>query len=84
MPVCLQLYRSTCLIPFTSLSPALLPIHSYMYLAVTLSRLDDFENACAAYDKAITMAGSPGEPVFHLNYGELRSRSALTRMLPLP
>lgn len=43
--------------------------HSYMYLAVTLGRLDDFENACAAHEKAIQMAGAPGEPVFHLNYG---------------
>uniref|UniRef100_A0A7S2QUY1 Uncharacterized protein n=1 Tax=Chlamydomonas chlamydogama TaxID=225041 RepID=A0A7S2QUY1_9CHLO len=42
--------------------------HSYMYLAVTLNRLDDFENACAAYEKAIQMAGHPGETVFHLNY----------------
>jgi len=24
---------------------------SYMYLAITLSRLDDFENACSAYEK---------------------------------
>ncbi|GLI61293.1 hypothetical protein VaNZ11_003647 [Volvox africanus] len=45
--------------------------HSYMYLAVTLARLDDFENACAAYEKAIQMAGPPGEPVFHLNYAIL-------------
>ncbi|MEW5315332.1 MAG: hypothetical protein WDW38_006772 [Sanguina aurantia] len=42
--------------------------HSYMYLAVTLSRLDDIDNACSAYDKAIQMAGEPGEAVFHLNY----------------
>lgn len=28
---------------------------SYMYLAITLSRLDDFENACSAYEKAIEM-----------------------------
>ncbi|GLC34848.1 Bardet-Biedl syndrome 4 protein [Pleodorina starrii] len=45
--------------------------HSYMYLAVTLARLDDVENACAAYEKAIQMAGLPGEPVFHLNYAIL-------------
>lgn len=24
---------------------------SYMYLAITLARLDDFDNACSAYDK---------------------------------
>lgn len=32
-------------------------------------RLDDFENACAAYDKAVQLAGEPGEAIFHLNYG---------------
>merc|ERR1719263_1327781 len=38
---------------------------SYMYLAITLSRLDDFANACSAYEKAIDM-----EPdhMFHLNF----------------
>lgn len=50
---------------------AMLACCSYMYLAVTLNRLDDFDNACAAYEKAIQMAGTPGEPVFHLNYGRL-------------
>lgn len=45
--------------------------HSYMYLAITLSRLDDYDNACAAHEKAIQMAGAPGEPVFHLNYAVL-------------
>ncbi|KAG2433899.1 hypothetical protein HXX76_008252 [Chlamydomonas incerta] len=49
--------------------------HSYMYLAVTLARLDDYDNACAAYDKAIQMAGVPGEPVFHLNYAILQYQS---------
>ncbi|KAJ9508090.1 hypothetical protein QJQ45_021437 [Haematococcus lacustris] len=44
--------------------------HSYMYLAVALSKLEDIDNACAAYEKAIQMCGVPGEPVFHLNYGE--------------
>ena len=28
---------------------------SYMYLGITLARLEDFENACAAYEKAIRM-----------------------------
>ncbi len=31
---------------------------SYMYLGITLSRLDDFENACSAYEKAIRMERS--------------------------
>jgi Bardet-Biedl syndrome 4 protein len=26
-----------------------------MYLAITLNRLDDFENACSAYEKAIEL-----------------------------
>ncbi|KAL1512318.1 hypothetical protein AB1Y20_005580 [Prymnesium parvum] len=38
---------------------------SYMYLAITLSRLDDFENACSAYDKAIEM---DEDHLFELNY----------------
>ena len=38
---------------------------SYMYLAITLSRLDDFENACSAYEKAIEMES---DHLFHLNY----------------
>eukprot|EP00602_Paraphysomonas_sp_CaronLab_P006752 CAMPEP_0185018802 /NCGR_PEP_ID=MMETSP1103-20130426/1472_1 /TAXON_ID=36769 /ORGANISM="Paraphysomonas bandaiensis, Strain Caron Lab Isolate" /LENGTH=414 /DNA_ID=CAMNT_0027548787 /DNA_START=64 /DNA_END=1308 /DNA_ORIENTATION=- len=38
---------------------------AYMYLAVSLSKLDDFENSCAAYDKAIDL----GEDyLIHLNY----------------
>lgn len=37
-----------------------------MYLAITLSRLDDFTNACAAYEKAIEIEAV--DPVFHLNY----------------
>jgi len=38
---------------------------SYMYLAITLNRLDDFENACAAYEKAIDMEE---DHLFELNY----------------
>ncbi|ETV65422.1 hypothetical protein H257_17847 [Aphanomyces astaci] len=38
---------------------------SYMYLAITLGRLDDFENACSAYEKAIEM---DADHLFHLNY----------------
>ena len=37
----------------------------YMYLAVTLARLDDFDNACAAYAKAIELEA---DHLFHLNY----------------
>jgi tetratricopeptide (TPR) repeat protein len=36
---------------------------SYMYLAIILSRLDDFENACNAYEKAIEMEQ---DYLFHL------------------
>lgn len=38
---------------------------SYMYLAITLNRLDDFENACSAYEKAIDMEA---DHLFELNY----------------
>eukprot|EP01006_Ploeotia_vitrea_P030512 TRINITY_DN62906_c0_g1_i1.p1 TRINITY_DN62906_c0_g1~~TRINITY_DN62906_c0_g1_i1.p1 ORF type:complete len:441 (-),score=29.92 TRINITY_DN62906_c0_g1_i1:114-1436(-) len=38
---------------------------SYMYLAITLSRLDDFDNACSAYEKAISMEG---DHLFELNF----------------
>ena len=38
---------------------------SYMYLGITLNRLDDFENACAAYEKAIDMEE---DHLFELNY----------------
>ena len=38
---------------------------SYMYLAITLNRLDDFDNACQAYEKAIEMEE---DHLFHLNY----------------
>ena len=36
---------------------------SYMYLAIVLSRLDDFENACNSYEKAI---GMEQDYMFHL------------------
>lgn len=38
---------------------------SYMYLAITLSKLDDFDNACSAYEKAIELER---DHLFHLNY----------------
>lgn len=42
--------------------------HSYMYLAVTLSKLDDFENACSVYKRALDL---DDDHLFRLNYGEL-------------
>ena len=39
---------------------------SYMYLAITLGRLDDFDNACAAYDKSIEVDGK--DYTARLNY----------------
>jgi len=48
--------------------------HSYMYLAITLSKLDDFENACSAYEKAIEMES---DHMFHLNYGGTTFLSAM-------
>jgi len=38
---------------------------SYMYLGVALNRLDDFDNACSAYEKALELEE---DHVFHLNY----------------
>lgn len=38
---------------------------SYVYLGVCLSRLDDFDNACSAYEKAISMEV---DHIFELNY----------------
>jgi tetratricopeptide (TPR) repeat protein len=45
-----------------------------MYLAIALARLDDYDNACAAYEKACGM--DPGEPAFRLNYGGGRGRTS--------
>ena len=38
---------------------------SYMYLAICLSRLDDIDNAVAAYEKAVAMES---DHLFHLNF----------------
>lgn len=38
---------------------------SYMYLGIVLSRLDDFDNACSAYEKAIELET---DHLFELNY----------------
>lgn len=38
---------------------------AYMYLAVALSRLEDFENSCAAYEKAVELGP---DYLTHLNY----------------
>ena len=38
---------------------------SYVYLAVCLARIDDFENACSAYEKALAMET---DHLFELNY----------------
>ena len=35
------------------------------YLAIVLSRLDDFANACSAYEKSIEMES---DHMFHLNF----------------
>ena len=39
---------------------------SYMYLAVTLSRLEDFDNSCSAYEKALELGGE--DFLTYLNY----------------
>ena len=38
---------------------------SYMYLAISLARLDDFENSCSAYEKAM---GMEEDHMTHLNF----------------
>ena len=53
-------YFSTTINLFPTYSKA------YMYLAVALSRLDDFENSCAAYERALEL--SPNDYLTHLNY----------------
>ena len=42
--------------------------HTYMYLAVALAKLDDVDNASAAYEKAIEL---DDDMMFRLNYGKL-------------
>ncbi|GBG90004.1 hypothetical protein CBR_g50096 [Chara braunii] len=65
-----------------NLKPTFAP--SYMYLGIALAKLEDLENACAAYDKAIELER---DHLFELNYaitlynfGELeKSREHLTQ-----
>lgn len=47
-----------------------------MYLGVTLSQLDDFDNAAAAFTRAITM--EPAEGTFRINFGEGASLGSLS------
>ena len=51
--------------------------HTYMYLAVALAKLDDIDNASAAYERAIEL---DDDMVFRLNYGKLAAadRSLVT------
>ena len=39
------------------------------YLAITLARLEDFDNSCSAYEKAIEMES---DHLFELNYAVSR------------
>ena len=45
--------------------------HTYMYLAVALAKLDDVDNASAAYEKALEL---DDDMMFRLNYGRLYQR----------
>ena len=49
---------------------------AYAYLAVALSQLEDFDNACAAYDKALELGP---EPVTILNYAITLSLNGETK-----
>jgi len=40
--------------------------NSYMYLGITLNKLDDFESACQAFEKAIQL--EQHDPSIYLNY----------------
>lgn len=53
---------------FLSSSINIKPDHgpSYMYLAVALAWLDDYENSCRAYERAISLNS---DYMCHLNYG---------------
>jgi Bardet-Biedl syndrome 4 protein len=46
--------------------PTIEDARCYTYLGVALSRLDDYENSCAAYEKAVELY--PKDPVTRLNY----------------
>mmetsp|Transcript_6204 Transcript_6204/g.21997 ORF Transcript_6204/g.21997 Transcript_6204/m.21997 type:complete len:398 (-) Transcript_6204:1045-2238(-) len=48
-----------------ALTPTLISCCTSRQLAIALSRLDDYDNACAAYEKAIEM---DSDFLFHLNY----------------
>ena len=40
--------------------------NSYMYLGITLDKLDDFESACQAFEKALEIQN--GDCTIYLNY----------------
>ena len=48
--------------------------HTYMYLAVALAKLDDVDNASAAYERAIEL---DDDMVFRLNYGKSADSEAV-------
>jgi tetratricopeptide (TPR) repeat protein len=57
--------------------------NSYMYLGITLSRLDDFENACSAYEKALEMETcAPARARADHSSAQAPAPHALTSLLP--
>lgn len=50
-----------------------------MYLGIALYQLSDFDNAVAAYDKAISLG--PADPLLHLNYGEATTAGAANLLI---
>eukprot|EP00727_Mastigamoeba_balamuthi_P007935 m51a1_g3762 putative bardet-biedl syndrome 4 (420) ;mRNA; f:115087-116729 len=50
---------------------------TYMHLAITLSRLGDYRNACTAYDKALEIYNDPlvrlNYAILHYTYGEMQA-----------
>lgn len=57
---------------------------SYMYLGITLSRLEDFDNACAAYEKATEMERCAARAAPRRAAARSRAPHALGRAPPSP
>jgi Bardet-Biedl syndrome 4 protein len=41
-------------------------VNSYMYLGITLNRLEDFESSCSAFEKALSLDDQ--DCMIYLNY----------------
>ena len=50
--------------------------NSYMFLAITLNKLKDFDNSCAAFEKALQMDNT--DCVIYLNYAIVLYNNGVT------